>query len=562
MKNFRLLFLGVVSLFFLSACTPHEDSKSRGTAVNILTESQSGCEYQLRQKMLERTFVMQPVAGLENEIALANGVKNQLRNTSYRFSEKVDQVTSVGVGYSSSSESTGSGISIGKQSMSYGLSIADPDSAFPFKLNLSFEMEDGVRNYSISQSYNVDSECQLKLVKSSLVSTESVGVKHYKMKTVDRYVDQVKENSYDFSVPAGGWLAGFKLDETIDTSRITDMESLFSIIKIYYYSPYYGLMEMKMEKTPDQVVNKFGLDLMLKSSKWHILVEGKLFLTTASGQDSEKKISNSLTVGSPDVSWEVPQTIWSAIRLGSGKEVLQNNRVNLPEGYLAAHDVIQLKDVQALDYEHLGAYWQVVSQKNENGNFIYVLKENSSGTIRNSEFVSNSMDLIGNDTVQTDLPEIQKIANNIKIQVYGNLSKAQLILKYLKENYKYDYDMVNDDTIRPLTTREALDRKKGVCQHYAVLFAAIARAAGVPTRIIGGYYLQDKSIGMHAWNEIEIEPGVWKVVEPQRTGFLTAGDLRHYIPLIRAYYFEDKRVSLLDAYRTTSLRKTVVEPAP
>ena len=66
---------------------------------------------------------------------------------------------------------------------------------------------------------------------------------------------------------------------------------------------------------------------------------------------------------------------------------------------------------------------------------------------------------------------------------------------------------------------------------------------------------------MHAWNEIEIEPGVWKVVEPQRADFLAAGDLRNYIPLNRAFYLEDKRVSLLDAYRTTSLRKTVVEPA-
>jgi transglutaminase-like putative cysteine protease len=67
------------------------------------------------------------------------------------------------------------------------------------------------------------------------------------------------------------------------------------------------------------------------------------------------------------------------------------------------------------------------------------------------------------------------------------------------------------------------NRKKGYCEHYAAAFASLARALGIPSRVIigyqGGYYnaLSDfwkiSQRDAHAWVEVGMG-GVWKRVDP------------------------------------------------
>jgi transglutaminase-like putative cysteine protease len=68
------------------------------------------------------------------------------------------------------------------------------------------------------------------------------------------------------------------------------------------------------------------------------------------------------------------------------------------------------------------------------------------------------------------------------------------------------------------------DTKRGFCGHYASAFAALARAAGIPARVVTGYqggtlnpygdYWILRQSDAHAWNEVWIEGRGWVRVDP------------------------------------------------
>ncbi len=63
--------------------------------------------------------------------------------------------------------------------------------------------------------------------------------------------------------------------------------------------------------------------------------------------------------------------------------------------------------------------------------------------------------------------------------------------------------------------QDLIDRKSGDCKSYALLFAALARAAGLPARELGGLvYMGDdvKAFGGHAWNEVVVN-GHWVPID-------------------------------------------------
>jgi uncharacterized protein YbaP (TraB family) len=78
-------------------------------------------------------------------------------------------------------------------------------------------------------------------------------------------------------------------------------------------------------------------------------------------------------------------------------------------------------------------------------------------------------------------------------------------------------DFVTDALVpRVCPVEEVLERKQGDCSEHALLFTALARAVGIPTRQVGGLmYMGDeiKAFGGHAWNEVVID-GRWVPVDP------------------------------------------------
>ncbi len=62
-----------------------------------------------------------------------------------------------------------------------------------------------------------------------------------------------------------------------------------------------------------------------------------------------------------------------------------------------------------------------------------------------------------------------------------------------------------------LTGPEVLACRKGKCSEFAILFASLARAAGIPTRIVLGDRLIPGQWGGHMWNEVYV--GRWIPVD-------------------------------------------------
>ena len=54
--------------------------------------------------------------------------------------------------------------------------------------------------------------------------------------------------------------------------------------------------------------------------------------------------------------------------------------------------------------------------------------------------------------------------------------------------------------LRPAS--DVLKNPSGVCRDYAILFTALARAAGIPARPVGGLTLSRGSFYYHAWAEV------------------------------------------------------------
>ena len=70
------------------------------------------------------------------------------------------------------------------------------------------------------------------------------------------------------------------------------------------------------------------------------------------------------------------------------------------------------------------------------------------------------------------------------------------------------------EMIDTVTALDALLEKRGECQSHTYLFAALARASGIPTRVVNGlvYSREYEGFLYHAWPEVFV--GEWKAMDP------------------------------------------------
>ncbi|MCX8175520.1 MAG: transglutaminase-like domain-containing protein [Candidatus Micrarchaeota archaeon] len=110
---------------------------------------------------------------------------------------------------------------------------------------------------------------------------------------------------------------------------------------------------------------------------------------------------------------------------------------------------------------------------------------------------------------QSDDGEIAALARKITADAEDPFEKVAKIAIWINENIEYDAGLVGQEK----DALSALKERRGVCVEYSTLFAALARAAGIPTRYITGYAYSEKFAGWlgHAWNEAYI--GKWVPVD-------------------------------------------------
>jgi transglutaminase-like putative cysteine protease len=73
-------------------------------------------------------------------------------------------------------------------------------------------------------------------------------------------------------------------------------------------------------------------------------------------------------------------------------------------------------------------------------------------------------------------------------------------------------NLTKSPTLSLPSATEILEQRVGDCNEHSVLFTALARAAGIPTRIATGLTFMSGQFYYHAWPEVFV--GRWLAVDP------------------------------------------------
>ncbi len=106
-------------------------------------------------------------------------------------------------------------------------------------------------------------------------------------------------------------------------------------------------------------------------------------------------------------------------------------------------------------------------------------------------------------------PYLDYDAGGIKDQaraIVGNRKSAYLICSKIRA-WLYANMHTRADIGITRSASDVLKSKEGVCRDYAVLFAALARSSGIPTRIASGLLYTQGAFYYHAW--VECYVGKW-----------------------------------------------------
>ena len=133
-----------------------------------------------------------------------------------------------------------------------------------------------------------------------------------------------------------------------------------------------------------------------------------------------------------------------------------------------------------------------------------ILKETLPGSSEKKPLLSNSF-LKPSSVIQSNHPKIKQVVSEIISLENSALTKTTKIMEWISRNIEK----------RPVLSipnaLETLENKMGDCNEHAVLFAAMARAAGIPTQIEAGLVHMKGRFYYHAWNVVFL--GRWITVD-------------------------------------------------
>lgn len=144
-----------------------------------------------------------------------------------------------------------------------------------------------------------------------------------------------------------------------------------------------------------------------------------------------------------------------------------------------------------------------------NGNEIEVRKESLEGLSSSKiPIKGDGMEAYLRPTtlIQSDDPRIIAKTREILKDERDGLRATEKILKWV-DNFIW-----KTPTISIPSAVEVLDTRQGDCNEHVALFTALARAAGIPTKISVGLVYVDESFYYHAWAEVFL--GKWIAVDP------------------------------------------------
>lgn len=111
-------------------------------------------------------------------------------------------------------------------------------------------------------------------------------------------------------------------------------------------------------------------------------------------------------------------------------------------------------------------------------------------------------------TVQSNDPRIRATAGKIASSTVASRERITRLLKWMDAN-------IEKAPIDVFSALDVLEKRKAECQGHAYLFAALARAMGLPTRVVNGLAYSEALQGFlyHSWVESLVD-GHWLPVDP------------------------------------------------
>ena len=125
------------------------------------------------------------------------------------------------------------------------------------------------------------------------------------------------------------------------------------------------------------------------------------------------------------------------------------------------------------------------------------------------------------DFIKPSDPAIQRQITEIKGDEKDAFAIIQNILKWISANIKQDI------IAETLTGPEVLKKKCGKCAEYTTLFASLARAAGIPTKVAMGEVGMGNIWVGHGWNEVWL--GDWMTVDAMQGIFVTGPSVIKFV---------------------------------
>ncbi len=134
-----------------------------------------------------------------------------------------------------------------------------------------------------------------------------------------------------------------------------------------------------------------------------------------------------------------------------------------------------------------------------------------------------------------------QLAEEITDGIESPYQQAQAIQEYLKTNYDYNFDYAPAPSGQETNDWFLFEEKQGVCTQFNSAFVTLARSAGLPSRLVGGYAVNSGVESQtvyadqaHAWSEVEFQDMGWQtfdatgdppVLAPTVTDITSVGNL-------------------------------------
>ena len=108
--------------------------------------------------------------------------------------------------------------------------------------------------------------------------------------------------------------------------------------------------------------------------------------------------------------------------------------------------------------------------------------------------------------LESEHPEIKKTVYEV---LHGALTASEKVDRLVK----WVSSEIKDEVVDSFSAVDVLHARKGECQAHAMLYTAMARAAGIPTKMVGGIvYMEGMGFLYHSWAESYIDR--WIAVDP------------------------------------------------